>query len=450
MKESNYNIWIERGDFAYVFNGISGALLRLSKEEYDALRRYLAGADELHCSPKFLEQMALGRMLVPTDGDELQMLARRYEKSRHDTSEFGLTIVTSLGCNFDCPYCFEAKHPSIIDAEVETAILAVVDDQLPKINKFSVAWFGGEPLVGKKPLLALSDAFIARCAAAGVDYSAQIITNGYLLDEETCAALRERRVLHAQIGLDGPPSVHNAMRPLASGKESFWGIVKNLHHAVNYFSVSVRVNIDKDNFKRAEELFQILQAEGFAGKLDVYPGQLVAVNDGTKAPWATYRGSCFANAEFAQAELQFIELAARYGLASASLPRPFGTPCTAVRANELVVGSKGELYKCWESVGNVHEVIGNIREYGNINGRMQKWLKYDPFANPECTACTALPVCMGGCAHHALEPLQYENRCGTFRHNYRERVLAFVETAEQTGSTNVMPAVQITRRMETR
>jgi hypothetical protein len=49
-----------------------------------------------------------------------------------------------------------------------------------------------------------------------------------------------------------------------------------------------------------------------------------------------------------------------------------------------------------------------------------------------------------------MDPLQYENRCGTFRHTYREQVLAYVEAAEQIGSTGLMASAQLARRMETR
>jgi len=85
-------------------------------------------------------------------------------------------------------------------------------------------------------------------------------------------------------------------------------------------------------------------------------------------------------------------------------------------------------------VGNQLETIGHIRDYQNPNGRLQKWLKYNPFADVDCRSCIALPVCMGGCAQHAMDPLRYENRCGTFRHTYHEQVLAFVEAAESSAA----------------
>src|SRR5262245_20568268 len=178
MKESAYNVWVEHDSSAFVFNGISGALLRLPQEDYLALRRFLADGMASPCSPNVLAHLIDGLMLVPSDADEIAVLARRYETTRNDRSHFALTIVTSLGCNFDCPYCFEAKHPSIVDSPVQETLLRVLDDQLPKIKSFHVTWFGGEPLVGKKPLLALSDAFIERSDRAKVEYAAGIITNG--------------------------------------------------------------------------------------------------------------------------------------------------------------------------------------------------------------------------------------------------------------------------------
>jgi uncharacterized protein len=430
VKESNYNVWVDRPDGAYVFNGVSGALLRVPTEQRVALDRLLTGGDRTGCSTDIVRELAVGRMLVADGTDELELLKARYEASRRDGSHFGLTIVTSLGCNFDCPYCFEAKHPSILSPDVERAVLAVLDEKLPVISGFDVTWFGGEPLVGKRPLLALSDAFIERCDAAAVAYSASITTNGYLLTRETCEELRDRRVSTAQVGLDGPPDIHNAMRPLASGGDSFWRIIENLHHAIDYLDVSVRVNIDSGNVDRIEELFRILADQDFAGKLHVYPGHIVGVTENPNAPSTQYQQPCFTSPEFAAASLEFERLARQYGLARASVPQPLGTPCTAVRANELVVGSNGELYKCWDSVGTEFEVIGHIDDYQETNGRLQRWLKYDPFSNEECRSCVALPVCMGGCAHHAMALDLYDNRCGTFRHNYHDQVLDFVNQEE--------------------
>ncbi|MBC8123008.1 MAG: SPASM domain-containing protein, partial [Gemmatimonadaceae bacterium] len=197
-----------------------------------------------------------------------------------------------------------------------------------------------------------------------------------------------------------------------------------------HFKVSVRINVDTENFPHAEQVLHILAAEGFAGKLTVDIGQIVRIDDGNSSPSASYTPRCFVKREFAEAEARFAAAAARHGFGNPKLPQAVGAPCTAVRANELVIGSEGELYKCWDSVGNRNEVIGNVRDWRDTNGRLHKWLTYDPFSDPDCRNCVALPVCMGGCAHHAMDPLLRDNRCDTFRHVHRERVLAFVKAAE--------------------
>jgi uncharacterized protein len=444
MKESQYNIWVERANIFYVFNGLSGILLSLSREEFESLRRFLAGENDF--VPNLLLRLTQGRMLILDDEDELETLETIYQNSRFNTSKFYLRIVTSLGCNFDCPYCFEAKHPSIMDGEVQESIIAVLDDQIPKIKRFDVGWFGGEPLVGKKSLLALSDTFIERCDRADVFYDAHIFTNGYLLDEDTCRQLQDRRVTTAQVTLDGPPEIHNRMRPLSNGKGSFWQIIKNLHHAVNYLGVQLRVSIDTENFRNVETLFQILAKEGLSGKLTVYPARLFGADNGVSSPAATYQSRCFTLSEYARAELEFNTLAFQYGLAQPELPEPIATPCTAVRANELIVGSKGELYKCPINIGNKMEVIGDIRDYQNHNGRVHKWLKYDPFSDAECRTCIALPGCMGGCAHDAMSRKLYDNRCSTFRHTYREQIMTSIDRGGQANFMATSVPVKITRQ----
>lgn len=449
MKGSAYNIWVDHKSHSYVFNGLSGSLLRLDATDREAFEGNLE--DKLtECSPSLLKMLVQGRMIIADDVDELDVLRRRYQLSRDSTHSLSLTLVTSLGCNFDCPYCFEAKQPSVMSDNVQSSILRLVDSQLPHIRNFSVTWFGGEPLVGIKPLLRLSSQFIDRCSAAGVPYEASIVTNGYLLSDATCLHLRDAKVGFAQITLDGPAEVHDRMRPLTNGGGTFRQIVDNLHNAVKYFSVGIRVNIDAANVGETERLVQHLANEGLAGKLGLNVGHIVAGSKQQAGPSASYKTSCLTNAAFAEAEIEFERMIRRYGFAPANLPKPAGAPCTAVRKNELVVGSKGELYKCWESVGDSREVIGHIDDCENLNSRLYKWLQYDPFANDECRTCIALPVCMGGCAQHAMDKLQYENRCGTFRHTFRDKVLDFVERAETEGLEGLINANRLARRMETR
>lgn len=426
MIESRFNIWVDKGSLQYVYNGLTGALLSIDREERDALTGYLAGDDTQEIADTTLADLMAGKMLLQDGVDELRVLEELYVRSRSELSHLSLTILPSFGCNFDCPYCFEAKHPSIMNLEVRGAVVDFVKSRLDSLRSIQVEWFGGEPLVGRKALFDLSDRLIAISEDANVKYSASIITNGYLLDMQTCQELQRVGVQHAQVSLDGPPSIHDAMRPLRNGDGSFQRIVENLHNTIGRFAVTIRINVDRVNITSAEALLQILHDEGFAGKLNVYIGHLTGIKDNAAAPSATY-SKCMTRKEFSVEELKFSWIATKYGFAKPSLPTLTGAPCTAVRNGDLVIGSEGELYKCYESVGTPSEVIGNIKDFKDLNSNVRKWLDYSPFRNQECRKCVALPVCMGGCPHHAFDLQLYENRCGTFRLNHADRIALYID-----------------------
>ena len=105
------------------------------------------------------------------------------------------------------------------------------------------------------------------------------------------------------------------------------------------------------------------------------------------------------------------------------------------------MGARGELYKCWDSVGNQREVIGHLRSWRDPNDRVLKWLRYDPFTDEGCRSCIALPTCMGGCAHHAMLDRAGDSKCSTFRTTYREQVEEYAAAAEAGEATGLRHAL---------
>jgi uncharacterized protein len=427
MRQSRYNIWIKDSNCHFVFNTLSGSLLCVHEEEYEKLLLFLNGEDINECSSDLLTKLAQGHMIIRNDFDELALLSKRFDLNRNNKSHFSLTIVNSLGCNFNCIYCFEKKYSSIMSEDVQNHVIKLLEQKIVNINSFNVSWYGGEPLLGKKVLIKLSETFIEKCKQAKVKYSAKIVTNGYLLNKVTCTQLRDCQVKQAQITIDGPPEIHNKMRPLVNGEGSFWQIIKNLHNAVQYMDVLVRVNIAADNTEYTEQLFDILKKEGFINKISIYPGRLQNFTANKDTFSGLYQPSCLNNNEFSDFVKKFQIIAKKYGFfGKPNLPKPIYSSCTASRSNEWVIGSKGELYKCWVSVGDTNEVVGNIRDINNLNSCLKKWISYNPLNDDECRRCIVLPLCMGGCYDLAFNKSEYKNRCLAFRYNYHDTILNFI------------------------
>lgn len=424
MKLSAYNVVTQpEPGLVAVHNGVSGEMVILPSESWLRIEAFCAGADDGAGLEEELRKLVERRFVTNDDVDELAVLASRYQRSRYGGA-MGLTIVTSLGCNFDCPYCFEDKHPSRLKPEVRDAIVGILEDSPDSLPAVNVTWMGGEPLLASDELFDLSSRMIDVCERRGFAYSAVVVTNGWYLDAGMAQRLAEHRVTAAQVTIDGPPDVHDRYRPHLNGGSTYERVVANVAAAAPHLNLQVRVNVDRGNLGRVEELIADLASRGLADQLSLGAARMTAVVANPAAPVATYGGQCYTTDEFGQVEIEFDQLASRYGFRPRGAPKPAATPCTAVRATDIVVGSDGEMWKCWDDIGDPTKSLGSIDEYHDVDGDgLAPWLQYDPFTDPHCSTCVALPGCMGGCAHHVFHGDDPMERCGAFRTNHEERVL---------------------------
>jgi len=424
LKESRYNVWSEVGDRHFVFNGRSGVLVQMTAGQRSALDAVLVGATELSEDiAELLQALVQTSVLVSETTDELELLERDYTASR-DLESVNLTVVTSMGCNFDCPYCFESKYPALLEDRVADAIVALVALRLPA-PVVDITWFGGEPLVGRRQLLSLAARLQELCAANGTRFQGSIITNGWYLDGATAAALAAHGVESAQVTLDGPREINDRSRPHKNRRLSTYDrIVDNLTEAVEHLRIDVRVNLARDNAAHLDQLLADLESRGLRDRLTVSPARIRAAGEQTQV---TNHDQFFTTAAFAEYESAVSPLLEQHGFGGQGLPTPIGAPCTAVRKNELVIGPAGELWKCWEEVADRRAQLGSIFDIAHLGDvDTRGWLDETPFIDPQCRDCTALPVCMGGCPKMARNGNR-DGQCGTFRHNHQRRIDAVAQ-----------------------
>lgn len=102
--------------------------------------------------------------------------------------------------------------------------------------------------------------------------------------------------------------------------------------------------------------------------------------------------------------------------------------CGANRMNGFVLDPDGDMYKCWNEIGDKSVRIGNITNFGQRgkNERMReiRWLTWEPFEYADCLACKLLPVCMGGCSYLAMFVNRERPDCGEWKYSLEHYVRA--------------------------
>lgn len=135
--------------------------------------------------------------------------------NRYNTKRFSLTISPTMSCNFKCIYCFEKGHTGkgVMDDFTIDNLIVFLQARLNGVETLHISWFGGEPLLAMPVIEKLSQKMISFCIAKKIEYSASIITNGYLYKPKIAERLKELKVKKVQITLDGPEETHDNRRP---------------------------------------------------------------------------------------------------------------------------------------------------------------------------------------------------------------------------------------------
>lgn len=423
-KISRYNHFQQwQGGYRIAFNAFTGALALMTEDNFQTYQKLAAKLSNGNSAPiltdaerELLQQLEHGRFVHPNDCNELQALKFTHGSARFDRTALALIVAPTLACNMACPYCFENNKRGKMTPEIADQIGEFVSRQAKTLTQLDLTWYGGEPLLAMDVIEKLSQRFIRLGSEQQFTYRASIITNGYLLDRDTVDTLVDLKVGVCQVTLDGPARLHNVRRPLKNGKESFRTIVDNLKYAAGKLVLSVRVNIDR-SIRSADvaELLAELKAAGLQQRISVNFGMI----EPSSATCAAVAEACYEIADFSQVEIDFYRQLLDNGYRVEKLPSPCAVFCMAQLVNAFLVDPDGNLYRCWNYVGDPAKTMGHIRDkidYQNAN--FVNLFAVDPFADPLCCDCDLLPVCMGGCpSNRADRGLTGEQACQSWKHN---------------------------------
>lgn len=391
MKWSKYNILSKSDKYGHLlFNTMSMVFLQISDEDLPAWL-------ELKSNPDKVVEISNGdfllksRIIVKDDDEDLNVYLTDVLKNRYNSSDLALTILPTRGCNFGCIYCYEQERPMInMSEDTEQAIIRFVKSN-PNLKRLSVVWYGGEPLINFPSIQRLSEAFIGM----GIEYSAKMVCNGYLLTEDIANEIERLKIRNIQITLDGTADIHDKRRPLLGGQPTYEKIMCNLKYllSVNHsVTIDIRSNIDRRNMDEYHTFYEEFRTEIPDNRVTLYPGfvsdllsdECVSVEDNISE--GGYK------AQFA------LDIFNRYGIEiKAFLPKFRRHSCVASKYFAFVIGPEGEIYKCWRMVGNKEQTLGNVRSGLDLAKFSRYLVGADYTRDPKCLNCEFITLCGGGC-----------------------------------------------------
>ena len=420
MKASNYNFFFpykEDNSKLIAYNSFSNALALMDRQQHSIFKNYCDNSIEIE-DEEFFQNLKSNGFLIGDSFNEKDMLRLRLLSSRYSTKYLGLTIAPTADCNFRCPYCYEkdALCPLYMGEEVQDKIIELVKQQANNLSFLSITWYGGEPLLALNTIKKLSKEFLTICEEYNIKYSANIVTNGYLLTRKNIETLNELKITSMQVTLDGSKEIHNNMRPLANGLGTFDIILDNLTSNIDILPMtSIRVNVDKNNITSAKEVIELLREKELLDKLKPYLGRITPDN-GTYDCSRCFDVCGFSNEEFSYYKEVFGEddnFLIRY-------PSPVSNVCTADCMNSFIISADGKLYKCWVDIGNDDKVTGSLLDVVNSNTDLYlQYLLHDPTLDEKCINCKLLPICMGGCPYKRV---RNEETCTTYKYMLKDYI----------------------------
>lgn len=392
MYWSKYNILSKSEKYGnLLFNTMSLAFIRINEQDIDMWKK-LRETPDSYTNFQNYDFLIKARILVDNQEDDLNVYLADVLKNRYNSSDMALTILPTRGCNFGCIYCYEQDRPNVLmNEQTEKAIVKFVCSN-SNLKRLSVVWYGGEPLLNFDSMVRLTKMF----KQLNIEYSAKIVSNGYLLTKEKADLMKDLAIRNIQITFDGSEEIHNQRRFLLGGQPTYRKIMDNLKYLLSInkeITIDIRTNIDRRNKDDYNKFYQDFKSEINDKRVTMYPG---FVSDLLSSECVSPEFNISEGGYKAQFILDIFD---KYGIEIKSfLPKYRRHSCVASKYFAFVIGPEGELYKCWRMVGNQKEAIGNVND-GSFD--MVKFSKYligaDYTLDSKCLQCEFITLCGGGC-----------------------------------------------------
>jgi uncharacterized protein len=374
----------------------------------DLIQRLASQYDGEEINETLRELIALE---LVSDGSPLteEWTVKRVERTAINT----VVLNVNTGCNLSCTYCYKEdldKPSAGKKMDVETAIASVemLLRESPDEERFTVVFFGGEPLSNRKLIEYMVDYCEQRFREAGKFVEFVMTTNATLLTEETVDYLNAHR-FGLSVSIDGPKTVHDRNRITVGGQGTYDVVRRKAQMLLARYDsrpVGARVTLTT-GVTDVETIWDHLFNElGFAevGFAPVTSGDISSFNltgEELIEVFASMKrlGRRYLEAALEHRNIGFSNL--HQLITDIHEGHKKALPCGA-GLKMLAVDYKGELNLCHRFTGSSLPTFGNVREGGVKQMELNDFLSQRlDRSNTGCDSCRIRNLCSGGCYHES-------------------------------------------------
>lgn len=340
--------------------------------------------------------------IIKVKTDEIQKVKELIHTIDYKDDEYYLIINPTMNCNFNCWYCYETheKQSRVSDTSLDKIKLFIsnIIQENKKLKRFTIQFFGGEPLLYfKKTILPIMKFIYQKTKKNNINLSINFTTNGYLINNEMIEHFVKYEVNGLQITFDGNKENHNKVRFVSKSRGSYDKIVENIKKLIkNNINITFRINYTKQNLVGLDKIFNDFK--------DLSMNERSMMMLSMNKVWEEKSN------DLGSQVLLFKDKAKSFGfkLPDSLLSDRVRHSCYADKLNQATINYNGDVYKC-----NAREFDKKTREGVLNNDGYIEWNeKRDnrmnaKLNNKSCLECKILPICGGGCSQQAIE---YEGR----------------------------------------
>lgn len=238
----NFCLSFNTNEEEIIYNGITGETIRVNKKRTQDDENYLKSH----------------HYYLDNEYSVVDEIRNKIYKARENNTIDNYTILTTGDCNARCYYCYQKNidktYMSIGTANNVSNFIINNSKNDVKLN-----WFGGEPLLNDKAI----DIITNNLKENNINYVSNIITNGYLFNEENINKYKDLWHLNnIQITLDGTKQIYNNIKKYINDSNGFDKVINNIRTLINNeCKVSIRLHLTKNNYDDLNELIDYLYKE---------------------------------------------------------------------------------------------------------------------------------------------------------------------------------------------